>query len=65
MTPARRKALEWFHGRGAVPAPLDRHADKPSDRLIAGLITKGLIALSNEGWHLTDKGRRMLHGDRE
>lgn len=63
MTPERKRALQWFHDRGEVRDiwALD---DRPSDRLIRLMIEDDQLAWSDPMVHfLTDKGRRMLHGD--
>lgn len=68
MTPARRKALQWFHDRGEVQSYCWGHSDAPSVEMIRRMVDDGQIgrrdiSLWNRIYTLTDKGRRMLHGD--
>jgi hypothetical protein len=62
MTPARKAALQWFYDRGAVPQPFSL-PDWLTERMFRSMISQGQVSLGREGWILTDKGRRMLHGD--
>ena len=68
MTPARRKALQWFHDRGEVELSRDMK-DRPTSEMMMAMVRGGQLQWINPGsqpiWSLTDKGRRMLHGDRE
>lgn len=70
MTPARKAALQWIHDRGEVKFPV-RDSDRPSDAMIARLIADGQLDhdahrhFGERKWSLTDRGRRMLHGDSE
>ena len=65
MTPARRKALQWFHDRGEVSDYELWYADDaPSQRMIQQMTGDGQLQLVPfVGLVVTDKGRRMLHGD--
>ncbi len=67
MTPARRKALQWFHDRGEV-CDLWSVMDRPSMGIIDQMLEDGQLDFhwrsGGSSVHaLTDKGRRMLHGD--
>ncbi len=63
MTPARRKALQWFHDRGEVRDLWER-TDRPSPQIIRMMLgDRQLTWTERQGHFLTDKGRRMLHGD--
>ena len=69
MTPARKAALQWFHDRGEVRTHRDRRS-MPSKTMIDRMVADGqLQRLTVSPWSgpyaLTDKGRRMLNGDRE
>lgn len=65
MTPARKKALQWLHDQGEVSA-LDVE-NKLSEYMIRRLMADDLLdtyrAKKVYVSALTDKGRRMLHGD--
>jgi hypothetical protein len=64
MTPKRKAALQWFHDKGEVQA-LWAHPDHPSRRLVYRMIDDGQLRWAAQRGHfLTDKGRRMLHGDK-
>lgn len=70
MTPDRRRALQWFHDRGEVKWFV--FADKPpSDAMRKKMLKDEQLEKVSTGdwkpmtWRLTDKGRRMLHGDKE
>ena len=68
MTPARKAALQWFHDRGEVRdlwCVLDRPSMPMIDRMMAdGQVEFERISPWGGGKHrITDKGRRMLHGD--
>ena len=71
MTPARKAALQWFHDRGEVRLTEDgRFDDEPTSNMVGRMMVDGLLvrrAISPwDGiYALTDKGRRMLNGDRE
>ena len=64
MTPARIKALQWFHDRGEV-AWFDRSA--PSRAMRRKMIADGQLQFRSQGdfrpllFCLTDKGRQDLH----
>ena len=64
MTPARKRALQWFHDRGEVEAVSD---EGPTVLMIIRMICDGHLQYRKEGsrlFHtLTDAGRRALHGD--
>lgn len=66
MTPARKAALQWFHDRGEVEI---FDASAPSHNMRQSMLKDGQIDCRSQGnfrlmlWSLTDKGRRMLHGD--
>jgi len=63
-TPARKAALQWFHDRGVVPAPLSiSQPDWLTERMFRQMIRQEQVAIAMGGWSLTDKGRRALHGD--
>lgn len=63
MTFARKAALQWIHDRGEVTG----FRDAPFAAAMVMLMERdGQVQWSNPGkpvWSLTDKGRRMLHGD--
>lgn len=65
MTPARRKSLQWFHDRGEVSDyDLWFGNDAPSQRMIQQMKQDGQLQLVPFiGFVVTDKGRRILHGD--
>ena len=64
MTPARKKALQWFHDEGTVSPPLSmKQPEWLTERMFRQMMRQGEVELSVGGWSLTDKGRRMLHGD--
>jgi hypothetical protein len=65
MTPARKAALQWFHDRGEVRGyDLWKCDDAPSGMMVKRMQDDGqLQRISGKGFSLTDKGRRMLHGD--
>ena len=67
MTPKRKAALQWFHDRGEASLRSDIG---PSFDMCCKMITDQQIKAVNnvKPWFkatycLTDKGRRMLHGD--
>ena len=65
-TPARKRALQWFHDRGEVRVYWQ--PDAPSSAMITKMVNDGEVeAVSISPWatvhRLTDKGRRALHGD--
>ena len=66
MTPARKKALEWFFDRGEVRI-FDRSA--PSFRMRQQMVRDGHLAsmgyenMNVIGYTLTDAGRRALNGE--
>ena len=63
MTPARKAALQWFHDRGEIKHPWDQPGS-PSYRIIMIMVQEAQIDWTAKGGYaLTDKGRRMLHGD--
>ena len=63
MTPARRKALQWFYDRGEVLDPWDKE-DGPTTAMICRMLDESQLSWRRgKGHSLTDKGRRMLHGD--
>lgn len=59
MTKARRDALQWFYDRGAVIKQL-AEPGAPSGAMMIHMQTDGQLELTNEGWCLTDKGRKDL-----
>lgn len=68
MTPERKRALQWFHDRGEVK--WFAYADNPPSKIMRDKMIKDgqLEGVSTGEWkpmafRLTDKGRRMLHGD--
>lgn len=63
MTPARKCALQWFHDRGVILPPLTL-PDWLTERMFRQMFRQGQVTQTLEGWSLTDKGRRALHGDR-
>ncbi len=68
MTPARKAALQWFHDRGEVCIGLLPVNVGPSDAIVAKMFKDGQLACRVGKYRrrylsLTDKGRRMLHGD--
>lgn len=64
MTPARKRALQWFYEQGAVKPPLSRtQPDWLTERMFRRMMRQGEVSLDIEGWSLTDRGRRILHGD--
>ena len=71
MTPARKAALQWFHDRGEVEVRTHRERrSMPSKTMVGRMMSDGqLQRLTVSPWRdlysPTDKGRRMLHGDRE
>jgi len=63
MTPARKAALQWFYERGAI-LDLCTFDSPPSAAMMDRMFEDGQLAwLNRVGYVLTDKGRRMLHGD--
>jgi hypothetical protein len=60
MTPARKRALQWIHDRGAVLKQL-AEPDAPSADMLRRMEEDGQAHVTSEGWTLTDKGRRQLH----
>lgn len=67
-TPARKAALQWFHDRGETV--LRGEAGEPSSRMVNMLVDDRCLNRFNRlygrgpsVYSLTDKGRRMLHGD--
>ena len=65
MTPERKRALQWFHDRGEVKHPWDQSGG-PSYRIMMLMVQEGQVDWTAKGgYSLTDKGRRMLHGDHE
>ncbi len=70
MTPARRKALQWFYDRGEVAwFRFDEYP--PSQQMCRAMIASGQLQKTSQDnfgpivYSLTDKGRRALHGDSE
>lgn len=64
MTTATRiRALQWFYDRGAVIKAL-AEPDAPSPHIMGRMDADGQLHLTDEGWTLTDKGRRALHEGR-
>lgn len=69
MTPARKRALQWFHDRGAV-GWFRISENPPSDAMMRKMFADGQLEKINKGdfklvlYALTDKGRRALHGDK-
>lgn len=65
MTPARKRALQWFHDRGEVDAVSD---EGPTVPMMIRMICDDHLQYRKDGdrlFHtLTEKGRRALHGDR-
>jgi len=63
MTPERKRALQWFHDRGDVTS----FRDAPfTFQMVMNMERDGQVEWRQPGnpiWSLTDKGRRMLHGD--
>ena len=71
MTPERKRALQWFHDRGEVKLKAAQEG-RPSWRMISIMIADCDLAVASSKYGmggailcLTDKGRRMLHGDAE
>ena len=69
MTPARKAALQWFHDRGEVKNPR-REVGAPSMKMIDAMVADLQLGryvtkygFGHPFYKLTDKGRRMLHGD--
>ena len=67
MTPARKAALQWFHDRGEVSSYYSSE-NAPSDIMVARMQADGQLQhkigkYRRKIFSLTDKGRRMLHGD--
>lgn len=63
MTPARKRALQWFHDRGEVRGLWD-YDGAPSAVMVSKMRQDGqLIGGPGRAYSLTDKGRRALHGD--
>ena len=63
VTSARKAALAWFHERGEVSS--FRGAPFGPEMLMR-MEREGQVDWRQPGkpiWSLTDKGRRMLHGD--
>lgn len=65
MTPARKEALQWFYDNPETPAAV---GCAPTHAMVGRMYQDGQVAMTAiEGWEigytLTDKGRRMLHGD--
>ena len=69
MTPARKSALQWFHDRGEIALHEHRKDAPPTGSMILAMMREGQLQWRSGSpdplWSLTDKGRRMLHGDRE
>lgn len=68
MTPERKRALQWFFDRGEVA--WFRYAEKPpTEAMRRRMMKDGELQDRRQGdwkpvlYSLTDKGRRMLHGD--
>lgn len=59
MTPRRKAALQWFYDRGAVLKQLAQ-PDAPHACMLTWMQDDEQIELTDEGWVLTDKGRREL-----
>ena len=63
MTPARKAALQWFHDRGEVREVWSEN-DAPSDVMVRMMLADETLRwTARNGYFLTDKGRRALHGD--
>lgn len=68
MTPACKRALQWFHDRGEV-AWFRRDEAPPSDAMRKLMMKDGQLQQRRQGdwkpilYSLTDAGRRALHGD--
>ncbi len=68
MTPARKAALQWFHDRPDQPPNIP---GAPSLNMIARMIAAREVderenyfsTRKSSKFHLTDLGRRRLHGD--
>lgn len=60
MTPKRKAVLQWFYDRGAALKQLSE-AGAPAPHWLTALQRDGLLVLTDEGYTLTDKGRRALH----
>ena len=69
MTPARKRALQWFHDRGeGLGRDIDRSVISfaMQDRMYGdGQLTMRRDWPAPTTYTLTDKGRRVLHGDLE
>jgi hypothetical protein len=63
MTPARLAALQWFYDRGAVINALAKPGS-PSANMLNQMQNDGQLAMSIEGFVLTDKGRQDLWENR-
>lgn len=60
MTPKRKAALQFIYDRGAVLKDLAL-PNAPSAGMLAWMQYDEQIECGDEGWTLTDKGRRDLH----
>lgn len=68
MTPARKKALQWFYDRGECFCSGNPWLFEPTMNVVGrmlrdGQLQKREISACVAVYSLTDKGRRMLHGD--
>ena len=68
MTQARKKALQWFYDRGEVHAAGSMWLFEPTINIIGRMVRDGQLQKQEISpwaavYKLTDKGRRMLHGD--
>ena len=67
MTPARIKALQWFHDRGEVDAlDFTPHSAAPTNKMCSIMMCEGQLCSREDSdgwryWSLTDKGRQDLH----
>lgn len=67
MTPARKRALQWFHDRGEVRLRAGQDG-QPGHAMIMAMRRDGQLQWRDASpwvvmFSLTDKGRRALHGD--
>jgi hypothetical protein len=62
MTPARKAALQWFYDRGVVARPCNC-STAPTGPMVLKMLGDEQLQWTLDGYSLTDKGRRMLHGD--
>ncbi len=59
-SPKRQAALQFIYDRGAVLKELAR-PDAPSADMLRRMREDEQAKCTDEGWTLTDKGRRDLH----